>query len=122
MTERALSEEAMLASLRDIWLPAEAAGGVFAEIAAAVSLAACAALIVAAALRMVSTRVPVKRSTEPDPLAALDEMPEHVRRLVLLQQLRAQHPERYVSLTQTLYQRGGAPEVATLEAEICADD
>lgn len=119
MTDRALSEAAMLTSLRDVRLPAEAAGGMAADLAATVALAGCAALLIATALRLLSLR---KRSdtsdTLADQLARLSALPEADKRVALLHVLRAHAPERYRALRGALYQPTGGVATTTLEAEV----
>lgn len=119
MSERALSEAAMLTSLRDIHLPATAPGGSLAELCVAVGLAALSALLVAAALRALSLRR--TRPAEPSlraRVAALESLPEAARRTALLHLLRAHAPERYATLREGLYAPGGGVALATLEAEV----
>ena len=119
MSDRALSEAAMLTSLRDIRLPVEAAGGMVADVAAALGLAGLAALIVAGLLRLLAQRRPRTTQTSlQDRLAALEALPEDARRVALLHLLRAQDPARYAAIKGTLYQPGGGADLATLEAEV----
>ena len=119
MSDRALSEAAMLTSLRDIRLPVEAAGGMAADIAAALGLAGLAALIVAGLLRLLAQRRPRTTQTSlQDRLAALEALPEDARRVAMLHLLRAQDPARYAAIKGTLYQPGGGADLATLEAEV----
>jgi hypothetical protein len=119
MTDRALSESAMLSSLRDITLPAEAPGGLLAEAAMVVALAACAALLVAGLLRLISLRrkTSAPRGLKAD-LAALQKLAEADRRVRLLHLLRAHAPDRYAALARRLYRPEGAVTAAELEAEM----
>lgn len=119
MSERALSETAMLSSLRDIDMPAVAAGGMAADIAVTVGLAALAALGVSAVLRLLS----LHRAAPPgnglrERLDALAAAPEDERRIALLHLLREHAPERYAEIRGTLYARNGGIDTATLEAEV----
>lgn len=113
-----MSEEAMLASLRDIHLPADAPGGLAAETAAALGLALLAALTAAAFLRLLSARGARAPADEARETRAA---PEEARRIALLHQLRAQNPERYAALREGLYRPGGGPDIAALEAELSRD-
>ncbi|WP_195822215.1 hypothetical protein [Roseobacter sp. MH60115] len=118
MTDRALSEEAMLASLRDIHLPAETAGGLAADIAVVIGLASLVALMLVGLARLLSLKVraaPVER-----PLAGLQDLPEADRRVVLLHVLREAAPERYAAIRGAIYEPGGGVDLATLEAEVRA--
>ncbi|MCV3274054.1 hypothetical protein [Roseobacter sinensis] len=116
MTDRALSEEAMLASLRDIQLPAEAAGGLVADLAATVGLAGLVALILAGLIRLLSRSA--QRPQRRDPLAESRALPEAERRVALLHLLRARAPERYAAIRGEIYAPGGGVDLATLEAEV----
>lgn len=119
MTDRAISKEAMLTSLRDIRLPAEAPGGAAADLAVAVGLACLLALMFAVILRALSfKRGQKKRVTLQDRLAALAGRPEEERRLALLHLLRAHAPERYAAVKGALYKPSGGVDVATLEVEV----
>ncbi|MFK7762464.1 MAG: hypothetical protein AB8B62_04325 [Roseobacter sp.] len=119
MTERALSETAMLASLRDIKLPVDAAGGVIAELAATVGISGLVALGVAGVLRVISLKRAEKNGK---PLQnhrdALVDLPDADRRLALLHLLRAHAPERYAQVRASLYRPSGGVETAELEAEV----
>lgn len=119
MTERALSETAMLSSLRDITLPAEAPGVLLAEVAMVVALAGFAALLVAGLLRLLSLRDAAPAATGLKALVAQAmALPEADRRLHLLHLLRAHAPERYAGMAVRLYQREGTVTTSELEAEI----
>lgn len=119
MSDRALSEAAMLTSLRDIRLPAEAAGGIAADLAATIAIAGFAALLLAGVLRLLSLRnTAAAPETLADQLARLEEMPEADRRVALLHLLRAKAPERYRAVRGALYQPMGGVPTATLEAEV----
>ncbi|MGC3940651.1 hypothetical protein ACOTTU_22860 [Roseobacter sp. EG26] len=119
MTDRALSEAAMLSSLRDIRLPADAAGGIVAELALIVGLSALAALLVAGMLRLVSLRerAPVPQ-TLTDRLAELRGLREGDRRVALLHLLRSHAPDRYAEVASNLYAPGNELENDALEAEV----
>ncbi|NOE27022.1 hypothetical protein [Ruegeria sp. HKCCD6157] len=119
MSEKALSEATMLASLRDIHLPAEAAGGAVAEYAAVLGIAALASVGCVAILRLLSVRTAANR--RPDPPDRSVEQPGWSvdrRRVALLHKLRTQSPKRYAELTGDLYQPGGEPDLATLQEEV----
>jgi len=111
--------QSLLAGLRDIRLPVEAAGGAVAELAAAVALGAVAALVVAGGARLIGQRAGhVPLAPEGDPLSALSGLGWDDRRVALLHLLRARDPDRYACLRQCLYRRDGALDLATLEAEV----
>lgn len=118
MSDRAISEEAMLASLQDIRLPDTAAGGALAEVAAVLGLAALAGLALAALLTLLSRRRAVPRATGSEDMDRLAALPVPERRTALLHLLRARAPERYESLRGDLYAPGGGPDVEVLEAEV----
>ena len=116
--ERSFSEETMLASLHDIRLPADASGGVFAELLVAIGLAALAALLCVALLRSVFARVPKARaSTLADEVARVQGLPVAARRIAQLHLLRDHAPERYQSLSAALY-APGALDDAALDQEV----
>lgn len=118
MSDQPLSEEAMLQSLRDMRLPAEAAGGVLAEVAVVVGVAALAALCLVGLLRLVSERRARPRPAPAEaPLAAILELPEGERRVALLHYLRDHAPQRFAALRGELYRPDGALDLAALEAE-----
>lgn len=119
MSDRALSEEAMLASLRDIHLPALAPGGSLAELSVAVGLAALAALVLAAGLRALTVRRPRPASSSlQDRIVALQTLPEDARRIALMHLIREHAPERYAELRGTLYAPDGGLPLARLESEV----
>lgn len=118
MTDRALSEEAMLASLQDIHLPAAAAGGVAADIAVIIGLASLAALVLVGLFRLLSLKV--RRPSPENPLTVLQDLPEAERRVKLLHVLREVAPERYATIRGAIYEPGGGVDLETLEAEVRA--
>ena len=118
MSDQAMSEAAMLISLRDITLPVDAAGGAVADIAVTVGLAGVLALIIAAVLRLFSMRRPAAGSILRAQILAINDMPEDTRRVALLHLLREAQPERYAAIKGALYQPGGGVDIATLEAEV----
>jgi len=118
MSDEAERAQTMLAGLRDIRLPAEAAGGALADMAAAVALGAFAALLIAGLTRLIGRRVRRGAAPEADPLDALAELAPDDRRVALLHLLRARDPERYARLRQNLYRREAALDLAALEAEV----
>jgi hypothetical protein len=118
MTDQAMSEAAMLISLRDITLPVEAAGGSAADIAATVGLAGILALIIAGMLRLFSMRRPAAASPLRGQFLAIREMPDDARRIALLHLLRQAQPEHYAAIKGALYQPEGGVDIATLEAEV----
>jgi hypothetical protein len=119
MTDRAMSESAMLASLRDITLPDLTTAAIAADVAVTVGLAALAALLVAGLLRLVSLRRrPARLNGIEQTLARLRAEPEGARRVALLHMLRAQAPERYAELRGALYRPDGGIDTDALEAEV----
>ena len=119
MSERGMSEAAMLAGLRDIRLPAEAAGGWIADIAAAVALAALAALVVGGVLRLLSRRRPkVRPLSLARRLEAAVALPEEARRTALLHLMKEHAPERFAELRKGLYRPGEGPDPGAMEAEL----
>jgi len=119
MSDGAMSEAAMLTSLRDIHLPVEAAGGSVADMAAVVAMAGLAALLIAALLRAVSLRRPKRAGTDMEArLSALEGLPDDARRVALLHLLKEVRPARYAELRAGLYRAAGGVETATLEAEV----
>ncbi len=118
MNETGLSETAMLASLRDIRLPAEAAGGPVADIAVAVGLAVMAALVVVALLRLLSTGRDAAAEHPHGGMTAGSDWSDARRRVALLHLLRVRDPERYSAIAGDLYRRGGGPDLKVLEAEV----
>jgi hypothetical protein len=119
MTDRAMSESAMLASLRDITLPDLTTAAIAADVAVTVGLAALAALLVAGLLRLVSLRRrPARLNGIEQTLARLRAEPEGARRVALLHMLRAQAPERYAELSGALYRPDGGIDTDALEAEV----
>lgn len=119
MTERALSEEAMLSSLRDIRLPVDASGGLVADMAVAVGLASLVALGLAALFRLISLQS-VSRAGRIGraELADLDNLPEPELRVALLHRLRSLAPERYEHLKGAIYEPGGGIDITTLQDEV----
>ena len=118
MSDRAMSEEAMLASLRGIQLPELAPVELVADIAVTVGLSALAALLVAALLRLASRRRETRiEPTLHDELARLQALPEAERRIAALHLLRAHAPDRYAAMQGALYRPDGIA-TRTLEAEV----
>lgn len=120
MTDRSMTESAMLASLQDIRLPTEAAGGVVADIATAIGLAALLALIVLALLRLFGLRRrTVHLPSLPERIAGVMALPEEPRRIALLHLLKQEDPQRYATFAGqgTLYRPDGVP-LGAIEAEV----
>lgn len=116
--ERAISEEALLQGLADIRLPAHAAGGIAAEILAALGLGLALALCLGLVLRLVMIRTVARPPTDSG-----DALPEddEARALALLRRLKARDPERARALAPDLYRPGGLPPVARLEDALARD-
>lgn len=119
MSDGALSETALLASLRDIRLPSDAAGGIFAEIAVAVGAAGMCAIGLVLLLRLISRR---KVSVDPpklqDHIAALARGTDAERRVGLLHLLRTHAPDRFAELKPDLYRPNSALDNQQLETEV----
>ena len=119
MNEGALTEAAVQAGLRDIRLPAEAAGGVLAEIAAVIAVAALLALMFVALWRWIGVRG--RRGRKGEDLAALAEMAPEARRVALLHLLKQRAPERFERYRGALYRPspdGAEIDLTALEAEV----
>jgi len=118
MTGGAMSREAMLASLGDIRLPAEAAGGMLADFAAAIGLAALAALIVVAILRGAGTKRATHRlPTLAERRSAVEALSGETRRVAMLHLLREAAPDRLAAFGDRLYRPGGVA-VEEIEQEV----
>ncbi len=123
MTERALTREAMLNGLHDIRLPADAPGGLAAELLALIGLALIVAIVLGLILRGVTLPQKAPRQASPqDRLAALAKLPESERQIALLHLLKSERPEVFRRLSAQLYTPGGAPDIPTLEAEVARHD
>ncbi|MGR3269513.1 hypothetical protein DU478_18395 [Thalassococcus profundi] len=110
MADRALTEEALIAGLRDIRLPEHAAGGLPAELLAAAAIGLLIAAVLGLAVRALSfAKVPRR---------AAPAVPPGDERLALLRRLKTQAPERYAQLARDLYRPGGVPDLDTLRAEV----
>lgn len=120
MSDRALTAEAVLAGLQDIRLPAEAPGGLLAELLAALGLGLLLAFLLGAALRLFSVawQTGQKPPSLDQKLRAAAALPEDQRRLALMHLLKAKRPEIFAELAQELYREGGLPESNVLEAEL----
>ena len=109
---QALTEEAVQTGLIELRLPAEAAGGVFAELSAAAGLGLALGLCLALLLRPVLRR----RVRSPEApsfaarLATAEALPEAERELALLRLWREADPEGYAAKRSTLYAPGGVPD------------
>lgn len=123
MADRALSEEAMLAGLHDIRLPSHSAGGVLADLLAAVALGLFLAVVVALVLRfLLRSRPPTKPVSMKDRLMRIGALPEDAQRLALLHLLKQDHPQVYERIAARLYEPGGMPDLRDLEGEVSGRD
>lgn len=119
-----MSKEAMLAGLADIRLPEAAEGGLAAELAVAIGVAALTAGCLMAFGRILGVS---RRRVRPLSLAAeidaVADLAPTERRLRLLHLLKARAPGRYAELLSgdDLYKPDGAPDVAAIEAELRRD-
>jgi hypothetical protein len=121
MAERALTEDAMLASLHDIRLPSDAPGGLLAEGLAAGGLGLLLALGVAGLVVLLTRLNPaaiVKTDTNSGESGAVGD---DARRRRLLRQLKDAQPKRFAALAPDLYRKGGLPEIDALERMIDGD-
>ena len=118
--EQGFSRETMLAALRDIRLPGDAAGGWLAEMLVSIGLAALAALICLALLRLVFRhKTTPKALTLAETIQQVETLPEQAQRVALLHLLKQHAPERFAALSQRLY-APHALDLATLKAELAA--
>ena len=118
MADQGISAETMLMGLQDIRLPAEAPGGLAAELLAVVGLGLALALAVSVLLKLFM-RPRSKPAADPpmaDCIAQLAALPDEERALALLALIQAKAPDALPDLRKALYTRQGFPEVATLEA------
>lgn len=116
--EQSFSKETMLASLRDIRLPSEAAGGVLADWLVSIGLAALAALLCVLILRAVLA--PTQRAKTvslAEQLADIETLPEGAQRVALLRLLKGEAPDRYQLVSKDLYAPGQL-DLAQLRAEV----
>ncbi|AZQ69116.1 hypothetical protein EF888_19475 [Silicimonas algicola] len=113
-TDGAMSEAAMLASLHDIRLPASAAGGAFADVAAAGAIACVAAILVLGLLRLFTVRR--SRGLSEDPLPLANGLTDADRRVALLHRLKRFAPDIFSRLRARLY-RPGAVTLEEIERE-----
>lgn len=117
MAGRALTEDAVLAGLQDIRLPAAAPGGLVAELLAAIALG----LLIALALGLLARVFLRPRARENGNRADLKQPEsEDALRLQLLCELKVSRPEVFAAYAANLYAPGGLPDIAVLKAEIQA--
>ncbi len=111
------AREAMLAGLHDIRLPAEAPGGLLAEIAVVLALGIALAVAVAWVLGRLAQPHPQPAAAAdlPARIAGLRTLPEEARAMGLLRLL---PPGEAAALRARLYQPGGHPDAAALEAAL----
>lgn len=114
-----MSEAALRASLIDIRLPSDAAGGVWAELIVAIGAASLLAVGIAALVRLLGQKRAVSHApTMSDRLAEIAALPPTDRRVALLHLLREVAPERYAELAPALYRPESAPDLDHLTAEV----
>lgn len=121
MAEVGINAETVLAGLQDIRLPANAPGGLLAEILVVVGFGLALALLAEALLTVV---FPARQQTPPMAvrLAALAHLSDDDRALALLHLIRAEKPDAMPQFRPALYQRGAGPGIAMLEAVLLAED
>ena len=118
--EQGFSRETMLAALRDIRLPSDAPGGWPAEMLVSIGLAAMAALICLALLRLVFRHQAKPQAlTLAETVEQVETLPEAAQRVALLHLLKQHAPDRFAALSQQLY-APGALDLETLKAELAA--
>lgn len=123
MADRAMTREAVLAGLQDIRLPADAPGGLAAEVLAAIGIGLVIAALAGLLLRAVtSIRIQHSPPSRADKVAALNGLADDARVLELLHLLKSERPERYAVLADAIYRPGGTPAPSKLEAELVLDD
>ncbi len=116
MADGAISRETMLAGLNDIRLPAEAPGGLVAELLAGAGIGLLLAALAALLLARLTTRIAPRRPPNlQDRIAALASLPGDERALALLRLLRQSAPARAEALTGDLYRPGGTPSPDQVE-------
>ncbi len=119
MADRAISQEALLQGLRDIHLPPEIAGGVIAQMLAALAMGLGLALIIGGILRVFSMRPKrVRPVTLNDRVIATRDLPTDAQQVALLHLLKDTSPERYQALSQHIYEKGGIPAPDVIEQEL----
>ncbi len=119
-----MTHAAMQASLHDIVLPADAAGGAVAGVLATVALAGLLALVAGGLLRLFSLR---RAKVPPAPniyarVAALATLSEAERRTGLLHLLKNERPERFARLRDALYRKDTPLDTDKLTAELLGHD
>lgn len=123
MADRALTEEAVLAGLQDIRLPHTAPGGFIAEVLAAGGLGLCLAFLVATLLRHTFlSRGEAWRIGSPSDPPVAQPISGSERHLALMATLKEKRPEAFGEICARIYEPGGLPDMATLEAEVQRDD
>lgn len=115
--------ETLLAGLQDIRLPADAPGGLFAEMMVVIGMALGLALLVSLALRVVlrrpeRTAAPLSLSAQ---VAALRDRPADDRVIGLLALIRTHVPGALPGLRPRIYGAGDPPAAAELEALLLAE-
>jgi len=119
MATGGLTTEDLANSLQDIRLPDAAAGGLLAEILAALGVGLLLAFCVGMIVRLVSRRRSAPRlATLAERIVALEDLPEPERALGLLHILKERDPQAAAQYGSAIYARGGLPDAATLKAAI----
>ncbi|KMK65188.1 hypothetical protein [Puniceibacterium sp. IMCC21224] len=123
MADRALTEEAVRSGLRDIRLPMEAAGGLAADLLAALAIGLLCAVFLGLLARFVTlSRPKASRTSLKREVTSLEVLPDDAQRIALLHLLKARAPERYRALVGEIYRPGGMPELVALRAQVLAHD
>ena len=119
MADPLISHETILASLHDIRLPTEAAGGLLAEVAVAIGLGfLCAGVLGFVIPVFAGRRRPEVGRTLVERVADLRHLPDEARAMALLHLMRSATPETMPKDRTTLYAADGFPTAAELETAL----
>lgn len=123
MADRALTQEAVHSGLRDIRLPADAAGGLVADLLVALAIGLLLAVLFSWLARIVTlSRPKVLQPSLKRDVQALATLPDADQQIALLHLLKSRAPDRYRAMVDSLYRPGGLPDLATLRTAVLADD
>ncbi|PUB19427.1 hypothetical protein [Yoonia sediminilitoris] len=120
MADHSITRDTMLQSLHDIRLPADAPGGLWAELAAAAGLGLALALVFSFLIPLF-TRPRAQSDAAPDlaaDIAALHALPQDAYQLELLRLVRAHAPALLGPDPQKIYAPEGFPDARALEKKL----